>query len=263
MFQIMRSQDQTRSRTFVLKLFSIKSKSPVNWLNFQASIYINNNFFELDMIELMKSKNKNTLNITKELLKNETNKRKTEIGIKIRTRSLQRVVCVLEITRKLNIEEMVYKTLDEKLSDDDFFQKYANFRICEICSEKSLYRCSKCKSSWYCGILHQKLNWPMHQYLCKSSDSKKTKCEEKIFDDDFNVISNTVSLKCPLTMKKIKIPAKSTNCEHLCCFDLENLFNLNFGSTDLICPICTKRLKPKVFSFIVIFTNLIKDDICG
>ncbi|CAF0821072.1 unnamed protein product [Brachionus calyciflorus] len=49
-----------------------------------------------------------------------------------------------------------------------------------------------------------------------------------------------ISLKCPLTQLKIKIPSKGKNCTHIQCFDLETYIELNEKSGRWCCPICDK-----------------------
>ncbi len=63
-----------------------------------------------------------------------------------------------------------------------------------------------------------------------------------ILEDEYKL-----SLMCPVTKTKIKIPAKGLNCEHLECFDLRpflELFYLNSAAPS--CPICKKPLPQKI-----------------
>ncbi|GAB0088550.1 zinc finger MIZ domain-containing protein 2 [Sergentomyia squamirostris] len=52
--------------------------------------------------------------------------------------------------------------------------------------------------------------------------------------------SQTVSLKCPITFKKISLPARGQECRHLTCFDLESYLQINCERGNWRCPICNK-----------------------
>uniref|UniRef100_A0A1L8DIB2 Putative zn-finger transcription factor n=1 Tax=Nyssomyia neivai TaxID=330878 RepID=A0A1L8DIB2_9DIPT len=52
--------------------------------------------------------------------------------------------------------------------------------------------------------------------------------------------SQTVTLKCPITFKKISLPARGQECRHLACFDLESYLQINCERGNWRCPICNK-----------------------
>lgn len=49
-----------------------------------------------------------------------------------------------------------------------------------------------------------------------------------------------VSLKCPITFKRINLPARGPDCKHIPCFDLETYLELNADRAQWRCPICNK-----------------------
>ncbi|XP_054718942.1 zinc finger MIZ domain-containing protein 1-like isoform X2 [Uloborus diversus] len=49
-----------------------------------------------------------------------------------------------------------------------------------------------------------------------------------------------VSLKCPITFKRITLPARGQDCKHIQCFDLESYLQLNCERGAWRCPVCNK-----------------------
>ncbi|XP_035703337.1 zinc finger MIZ domain-containing protein 2 isoform X3 [Folsomia candida] len=49
-----------------------------------------------------------------------------------------------------------------------------------------------------------------------------------------------VSLKCPITYKRITLPARGHDCRHVQCFDLESYLQLNCERGAWRCPVCNK-----------------------
>ncbi|KAJ3444652.1 zinc finger miz domain-containing protein [Anaeramoeba flamelloides] len=58
-----------------------------------------------------------------------------------------------------------------------------------------------------------------------------------------NLLSDTFSLRCPLSRKRIKIPSRSIKCKHLQCFDLAQFINFAEFSKKWICPCCNIKIK--------------------
>merc|ERR1712106_149945 len=52
--------------------------------------------------------------------------------------------------------------------------------------------------------------------------------------------SQKVSLRCPLTFKRISLPARGHDCRHIQCFDLESYLKLNCEKGLWKCPVCNK-----------------------
>ena len=51
--------------------------------------------------------------------------------------------------------------------------------------------------------------------------------QNKYHEEIQTLTKTTISLKCPLSLERIKIPVKGINCKHLQCFDLESYLELN------------------------------------
>ncbi|CAG0920061.1 unnamed protein product [Notodromas monacha] len=49
-----------------------------------------------------------------------------------------------------------------------------------------------------------------------------------------------VSLKCPITFKRISLPARGSDCKHIQCFDLESYLQMNCERGSWRCPVCNK-----------------------
>lgn len=49
-----------------------------------------------------------------------------------------------------------------------------------------------------------------------------------------------ISLKCPITFKRITLPARGHDCKHPQCFDLESYLQLNCERGAWRCPVCSK-----------------------
>lgn len=50
-----------------------------------------------------------------------------------------------------------------------------------------------------------------------------------------------VSLKCPITFKRIALPARGCECKHIPCFDLESYLVMNAERGTWRCPVCNKQ----------------------
>ncbi|OUC40079.1 MIZ/SP-RING zinc finger, partial [Trichinella nativa] len=55
---------------------------------------------------------------------------------------------------------------------------------------------------------------------------------------DIERMSTTISLKCPITMGKITLPARCQDCRHIQCFDLKAFLILNKDRLHWQCPLC-------------------------
>lgn len=50
----------------------------------------------------------------------------------------------------------------------------------------------------------------------------------------------TVSLKCPISRRRMALPARGAECKHIPCFDLETYLVLNSERAQWKCPICSR-----------------------
>ncbi|XP_074647800.1 zinc finger MIZ domain-containing protein 1-like isoform X2 [Tubulanus polymorphus] len=59
-------------------------------------------------------------------------------------------------------------------------------------------------------------------------------------DDGVEQTAIKVSLKCPITFRRISLPARGQDCKHIQCFDLESYLQLNCERGAWRCPVCNK-----------------------
>merc|ERR1712061_406103 len=65
---------------------------------------------------------------------------------------------------------------------------------------------------------------------------------KRFVDDDLAVVTRTVSLIDPISLKKIEFPVKFDDCTHLACYDLTSYINMigvkALQALKWPCPIC-------------------------
>ncbi|KAL8503447.1 hypothetical protein ACS0TY_022261 [Phlomoides rotata] len=66
---------------------------------------------------------------------------------------------------------------------------------------------------------------------------------------------SVISLNCPISMGRIKIPVKGRSCNHITCFDFYNYVEINSTRPNWRCPSCNK---PTSFSDIRLDQNMVK-----
>ncbi|KAH9883230.1 hypothetical protein F4778DRAFT_757074 [Xylariomycetidae sp. FL2044] len=59
-------------------------------------------------------------------------------------------------------------------------------------------------------------------------------------DPDIVATSTVLSLKCPLSTARLKIPCRSTTCKHIQCFDAKSYLLLQEQGPQWVCPVCNK-----------------------
>ncbi len=62
----------------------------------------------------------------------------------------------------------------------------------------------------------------------------------KANDPDVVAMSQVVSLKCPLSYMRLKIPVRGVSCSHIQCFDALSYLQLQEQGPQWLCPICNK-----------------------
>ncbi|KAI1096461.1 zf-MIZ-domain-containing protein [Rostrohypoxylon terebratum] len=72
---------------------------------------------------------------------------------------------------------------------------------------------------------------------------------KKANDPDIVATSQVLSLLCPLTYMKLKIPCRGTSCNHIQCFDANSFMQLQEQGPTWSCPIC---YKPVLFEALAI-----------
>jgi len=63
---------------------------------------------------------------------------------------------------------------------------------------------------------------------------------KKASDPDVIATSQILSLKCPLTYMRLKLPCRALSCTHIQCFDATSYLQLQEQGPQWICPICNK-----------------------
>ncbi|KAJ1033846.1 hypothetical protein NDA16_000054 [Ustilago loliicola] len=76
-----------------------------------------------------------------------------------------------------------------------------------------------------------------------SNEDVLSRMRREADDDDIEAGAATMSLKCPFSYMRIKIPSRSTHCSHVQCFDAESFFSVNEQTPSWECPICHKTIK--------------------
>jgi len=99
----------------------------------------------------------------------------------------------------------------------------------------------------------------------QSADESKTRLIEILrrIDCDYLVEESnsgfvSLDLRCPISLEKLKSPARGKSCDHLRCFDLNSFVSVNRQTSNInlrwMCPICQRLLLPK---------DLVIDDYIG
>lgn len=71
-------------------------------------------------------------------------------------------------------------------------------------------------------------------------------------DDDVSIVSSTaiVSLRDPISLARITVPARGKNCRHVACFDLDTIleFTGSRAGAGIKCPICRRiNMLPELY----------------
>lgn len=57
-------------------------------------------------------------------------------------------------------------------------------------------------------------------------------------DDSVQQTAIRAPLRCPITYRRISIPARGAECQHLQCFDIESYLQMNCDRSAWKCPVC-------------------------
>lgn len=71
-----------------------------------------------------------------------------------------------------------FNAVEEK---DDVSPPLIKFNECALvgCTETATYRCSRCRTSFYCSGDHQHMHWKEHKLTCKSPEINEV-CHEEV-----------------------------------------------------------------------------------
>jgi transposase-like protein len=115
------------------------------------------------------------------------------------------------------------------------------------------------ESKSYCAgvYLVRKLNSDilldrLRQFAVRRPEQSKLMIKEKLSLDRDNDIATTnlcVSLLCPLGKMRMKVPCRSTTCDHLQCFDAITYLMMNEKKPTWFCPVCDR---PAEYSKLII-----------
>lgn len=75
----------------------------------------------------------------------------------------------------------------------------------------------------------------------RSSEESKNHIIKKLADVDPDLVTTTpyiFPLVCPLSKIRMKLPARSVNCNHIQCFDAHNFILINEKKPTWTCPTC-------------------------
>eukprot|EP01118_Nematostelium_gracile_P018386 TRINITY_DN8151_c0_g1_i1.p1 TRINITY_DN8151_c0_g1~~TRINITY_DN8151_c0_g1_i1.p1 ORF type:complete len:169 (+),score=14.56 TRINITY_DN8151_c0_g1_i1:59-565(+) len=77
-----------------------------------------------------------------------------------------------------------------------------------------------------------------------SMEESRNRLKEIFRDDEIQMLSLRLSLRCPLTQSRLITPAKGKQCRHLQCFDLTAYLTMNRNNPSFECPVCQRSLPP-------------------
>ncbi|KAI5121284.1 hypothetical protein M0805_002328 [Coniferiporia weirii] len=80
----------------------------------------------------------------------------------------------------------------------------------------------------------------------RTLEEVKAQMVKSIADDDEIIIGKQkMTLKCPLSYTRIKVPCRSDKCVHPQCFDAYSWYSVMEQTTTWLCPVCEKVLNPE------------------
>lgn len=221
-----------------LRLFNTQHQH-THWPEVKASLFINRMPKEISIRQIKKSVKKLGLVIVKPLNISKEASQLINLNIELSCQTDFSGVLVAEFVKKMNLEVMADDVKKRSASGDEN-------KKCAVCGATSnLLRCSRCKSAWYCGQAHQIQDWPTHQRICMTASSKpklKRLRSEPQTDDAIAIGETRVSLRCPLTVMRIKTPVRGQHCDHPQCIDLIGYIGFSESAGNWQCPVCMKPL---------------------
>jgi len=96
----------------------------------------------------------------------------------------------------------------------------------------------------------------------KHPDFTKALIKEKLKDQDQEIATTSckVSLACPLGKMRMRIPCRSTTCDHLQTFDAANFLQMNEKKPKWMCPVCNKPAQHQNLMIDGFFMELVQSD---
>ncbi|CAG2106647.1 unnamed protein product, partial [Medioppia subpectinata] len=109
------------------------------------------------------------------------------------------------------------------------------------------------------------------EYLTADSGHRLTADETKALigrkfghnwdDDGFNLLDDSiqVSLMCPLSQRRLRIPCRTVKCQHIECFDGQSFFAANEWRSEWLCPICHASADTSALRVDTYFQNVLAE----
>lgn len=199
-----------------------------------------------------------------------------------------RAIVIAEIIRKKSVEDVVEETLRRHRGKEQG-KKPPQCEVCGMTDKSQLQRCSRCKTTWYCGRSHQVEDWSRHEKTCllPHEQASKRLSEETLsrgngqsgtsigkgqqgsaasgdqgeigVDEGIEIEGSIMSLQCPLSLSRIEEPVKGKQCKHARCFDLSSFLYLSAQSWVWQCPICDRPISPHELQIDEPFRKVLKD----
>jgi hypothetical protein len=91
------------------------------------------------------------------------------------------------------------------------------------------------RSYWHCQTVKA-------LYTLYHDTIKEAELADEEADVQVDVTASTVSLKCPITQLRTRIPARGASCRHLQCFDLSGALRNCHIASYWCCPLCDKPM---------------------
>ena len=225
-------------RALHLRLFNVSTHEHQSWNTSNCEVIINNRKINIDKRNNKAGTKEKGFHIVKPL--DITLNANSTMDFEITSNSNFGGVAVIEIVKQFSVEQIAKRVIERCKSIETKDKK------CGICNiTKDLLRCSRCKSVWYCGTKHQAKDWPFHQTICTPAENKPKLKNIAFENNDDDVVCGDVkiSLRCPLSIIRINIPIRGSNCNHPQCIDLNSFLQYSHQFGNWQCPVCLKALK--------------------
>jgi len=223
-----------------LRLFNFNTSEHQQWNTSQCDVSINSRKCVIDKRNTQSGVKKKGHHIVAPL--DITKEANTTMDFEITSNGPFGGVAVIEIVRVFTVEAIAKRIIARCTPIDPRKDKK-----CAICGKtQDLLRCSRCKCVWYCGTGHQAKDWPFHQTICSPTESKgklKPIAFKQQADDEVVCGETKVSLRCPLSITRMKNPVRGTECTHPQCVELTIYLAYSHRTGTWQCPVCLKPLK--------------------
>ncbi|KAJ6251101.1 suppressor of variegation 2-10 [Anaeramoeba flamelloides] len=97
----------------------------------------------------------------------------------------------------------------------------------------------------------KKRSLSLREFIVNNNYIPENECwqihKSKVFGGGSGLVIDqvSISLKCPLGMNRIKIPARAKQCSHIQCFDLQTFLDFTKVSNETACPSCDRKFPIK------------------